>query len=98
MIRHNIEPFFWSSSLNWIPSRFQADIQPQIGDSKEKKACPACFITLILGITLTLTFLKSTSDTKAIAGYTSESSLASSEKLGGPCSSISLVVTIINCY
>jgi hypothetical protein len=36
IIRYNIEPFFWSSSLNWIPSRFQADIQPQIGDSKQK--------------------------------------------------------------
>ena len=31
-LRYNIEPFFWSSSLNWIPSRFQEEIQPEIGD------------------------------------------------------------------
>lgn len=43
--RYNIEPFFFSSSLNWIPSRFQEDIQPKKGDH----------------ITVTLTFLKSLS-------------------------------------
>jgi len=32
--RYNIEPFFWSSSLSWIPSRFQEEIQPGIGDRK----------------------------------------------------------------
>ena len=32
--RYNIEPFFWSSSLNWIPSHFQEEIQPDIGDRK----------------------------------------------------------------
>lgn len=32
--RYNIEPFFFSSSLNWIPSRFQEDIQPKKGDRK----------------------------------------------------------------
>jgi len=32
--KYNIEPFFWSSSLNWIPSRFQEEIQPGIGDRK----------------------------------------------------------------
>jgi hypothetical protein len=26
--RYNIEPFFLSSSLNWIPSRYQEDLQP----------------------------------------------------------------------
>ncbi|KAF5350703.1 hypothetical protein D9756_008753 [Leucocoprinus leucothites] len=43
--RFNIEPFFFSSSLNWIPSRFQADLRPGKGDS----------------ITVTLTFLRSVS-------------------------------------
>ncbi|KAF8963414.1 hypothetical protein BDZ97DRAFT_1919846 [Flammula alnicola] len=42
-VKYNIEPFFWSSSLNWIPSRFQGEIQPGIGDH----------------ITITLTFLRS---------------------------------------
>ncbi|KAF8892905.1 hypothetical protein BD779DRAFT_1467977 [Infundibulicybe gibba] len=30
--RYNIEPFFFSSSLNWIPSRYQEDVQAGIGD------------------------------------------------------------------
>ncbi|KAF7422453.1 hypothetical protein PC9H_010609 [Pleurotus ostreatus] len=30
--RYNIEPFFFSSSLNWIPSRYQEDIRPKEGD------------------------------------------------------------------
>ena len=30
--RYNIEPFFFSSSLNWIPSRFQEEIQHRQGD------------------------------------------------------------------
>ncbi|PBK90757.1 hypothetical protein ARMGADRAFT_1082496 [Armillaria gallica] len=39
---YNIEPFFFSSSLSWIPSRFQEEVQPGRGDH----------------ITITLTFLK----------------------------------------
>ncbi|KAG2140527.1 uncharacterized protein EDB93DRAFT_1252817 [Suillus bovinus] len=30
--RFNIEPFFFSSSLNWIPSHYQEDIRPGKGD------------------------------------------------------------------
>ncbi|TEB25452.1 hypothetical protein FA13DRAFT_1756550 [Coprinellus micaceus] len=41
--RFNIEPFYFSSSLNWIPSRFQEEIQEDVGDH----------------ITVTLTFIKS---------------------------------------
>ncbi|EDR10250.1 uncharacterized protein LACBIDRAFT_325159 [Laccaria bicolor S238N-H82] len=41
--RYNIEPFFFSSSLNWIPSRFQEEIREGEGDH----------------ITVTLTFLRS---------------------------------------
>ncbi|KAK0190526.1 hypothetical protein F5146DRAFT_557424 [Armillaria mellea] len=39
---YNIEPFFFSSSLSWIPSRFQEEVQPGRGDH----------------ITITLTFVK----------------------------------------
>ncbi|RXW19709.1 hypothetical protein EST38_g6149 [Candolleomyces aberdarensis] len=46
--RFNIEPFFFSSSINWIPSRFQEEIQQDVGDH----------------ITLTLTFIKSMSQNK----------------------------------
>ncbi|KAK7039234.1 hypothetical protein VNI00_010139 [Paramarasmius palmivorus] len=40
--RYNIEPFFFSSSLSWIPSRFQEEVRPGKGDH----------------ITVTLTFLR----------------------------------------
>ncbi|KAI3608815.1 hypothetical protein WG66_003813 [Moniliophthora roreri] len=40
--RYNIEPFFFSSSLCWIPSRFQEEVKPGKGDH----------------ITITLTFLR----------------------------------------
>ncbi|KAF9239348.1 hypothetical protein BU15DRAFT_88111 [Melanogaster broomeanus] len=30
--RYNIEPFFFSSSANWIPSRYQEDPKPREGD------------------------------------------------------------------
>ena len=32
LYRYNIEPFFFSSSLNWIPSRFQSDAREGVGD------------------------------------------------------------------
>jgi hypothetical protein len=32
LYRYNIEPFFFSSSLNWIPSRFQSDVREGTGD------------------------------------------------------------------
>jgi hypothetical protein len=48
--KYNIEPFFWSSSLNWIPSRFQEEINPGVGDH----------------ITVTMTFLKSMTNHDAI--------------------------------
>ncbi|KAK0230350.1 cora-like Mg2+ transporter protein-domain-containing protein [Armillaria fumosa] len=31
---YNIEPFFFSSSLSWIPSRFQEEVQPGRGDHR----------------------------------------------------------------
>ncbi|SJL10696.1 uncharacterized protein ARMOST_14088 [Armillaria ostoyae] len=31
---YNIEPFFFSSSLSWTPSRFQEEVQPGRGDRK----------------------------------------------------------------
>ncbi|TFL03628.1 hypothetical protein BDV98DRAFT_654941 [Pterulicium gracile] len=41
--KYNIEPFFFSSSFKWIPTRYQSAIRPQQGDH----------------ITVTLTFLRS---------------------------------------
>ncbi|KAK0460693.1 uncharacterized protein EV420DRAFT_1533668 [Desarmillaria tabescens] len=66
--KYNIEPFFFSSSLSWIPSRFQEDVQPGRGDH----------------ITITLTFLKTMdavvvsdhSSTFSKASTTSEDTLA----------------------
>ncbi|KAF5325041.1 hypothetical protein D9619_009599 [Psilocybe cf. subviscida] len=48
--KFNLEPFFWSSSLSWTPSRYQEEIQSGIGDH----------------ITITLTFLRSMSNHDAI--------------------------------
>jgi hypothetical protein len=48
---------------------------------------------MLLGITITLTFLKSSSDVTLIGGYTSESSFALSEKLG-MSQSLSVIVMI----
>ncbi|KAF8809597.1 hypothetical protein BYT27DRAFT_7187347 [Phlegmacium glaucopus] len=45
--KYKIEPFFFSSSLNWIPSRFQEEVRPGLGDH----------------ITITLTFLRSVGNT-----------------------------------
>ncbi|KAF8989817.1 hypothetical protein BDQ17DRAFT_1333836 [Cyathus striatus] len=42
----NIDPSFFSASLNWLPSRFQGEIQPHIGDH----------------ITVTLPFIRPISD------------------------------------
>ncbi|KAF8344921.1 hypothetical protein F5887DRAFT_1282922 [Amanita rubescens] len=41
--KYNIEPFFFSSSLNWIPSHFQEDLRHGVGDH----------------ITITLPFIRS---------------------------------------
>ena len=32
LCRYKIEPFFFSSSLNWIPSRYQEDLRPHQSD------------------------------------------------------------------
>ncbi|KAJ6511364.1 hypothetical protein C8R47DRAFT_963701 [Mycena vitilis] len=40
--KYNIEPFFFSSSLGWIPSRYEEEVRPKQGDH----------------ITITLTFLR----------------------------------------
>ncbi|KAJ3534834.1 hypothetical protein NMY22_g6750 [Coprinellus aureogranulatus] len=41
-MRYNIEPFFFSSTIGWIPSRFQSNVTPNVGDH----------------ITITLTFAR----------------------------------------
>ncbi len=59
---YNIEPFFFSSSLSWIPSRFQEDVQPGRGD--RELISSLCRSTLAqplrTDVTITLTFLKTT--------------------------------------
>ncbi|KAJ7326376.1 hypothetical protein DFH08DRAFT_338374 [Mycena albidolilacea] len=59
--RYNIEPFFFSSSLGWIPSRYQEDPQPGQGDH----------------ITITLTFLRPLNRPKALSLHTYPSSASS---------------------
>ena len=69
-LRYNIEPFFWSSSLNWIPSRFQADSKEKFGDSESNIRCwmigSFFFKVLALAITISLTFLHSMSNDDAV--------------------------------
>lgn len=64
--RYNIEPFFFSSSLNWIPSRFQEEICEGKGDH----------------ITVTLTFLRSIAAGSAVSldAYASSETLAMRER------------------
>jgi len=59
MSSYTIEPFFFSSSLNWIPSRYQEDVRAEKGD--RTLFCVACALPTIHGlsdITITLTFLR----------------------------------------
>ncbi|KDQ53421.1 hypothetical protein JAAARDRAFT_161934 [Jaapia argillacea MUCL 33604] len=44
--KYNVEPFFFTSSLNWIPSRYEEEVVPGKGDH----------------ITITLTFIRSIQD------------------------------------
>jgi hypothetical protein len=58
---YNIEPFFFSSSLNWIPSRYQENVIPKKGDrafSNLLSSAYEVFLLSSLDITLTLTFLR----------------------------------------
>ncbi|XP_006455268.1 hypothetical protein AGABI2DRAFT_180409 [Agaricus bisporus var. bisporus H97] len=76
--RYNIEPFFFSSSLNWIPSRFQADLQPGVGDS----------------ITFTLVFLRSVPSKKMPVTPLNAVSDSLNNKLNGSPDSSSPTTTI----
>ncbi|KAJ6591097.1 hypothetical protein DFH09DRAFT_1138560 [Mycena vulgaris] len=60
--RYNIEPFFFSSSLGWIPSRYQEEVRPNHGDH----------------ITITLTFLRTMDHPEASSLHTFPSGSASS--------------------
>ncbi|TFK31449.1 hypothetical protein BDQ12DRAFT_694125 [Crucibulum laeve] len=64
--KYNIEPFFFSSSLGWIPSRFQEEIRPKIGDH----------------ITVTLPFIKSMSNYDAMRLSATSPYNASTESIG----------------
>ncbi|KAK0484497.1 hypothetical protein IW261DRAFT_1456929 [Armillaria novae-zelandiae] len=83
--KYNIEPFFFSSSLSWIPSRFQEEVRPGKGDRKFGSMwLPVLAQRLWADITITLTFLKTmeaviASDHSSIQSTTS--STASEETL-----------------
>lgn len=59
---YNIEPFFFSSSLGWIPSRYEEEVRPNQGDH----------------ITITLTFLRTMDHPDASSLHTFPSGSASS--------------------
>ena len=61
-IRYNIEPFFFSSSLNWIPSRFQEDVRPKEGDRKLSTQVQDLGLKPSIDVTITLTFLSAMDD------------------------------------
>ncbi|KAF8639226.1 hypothetical protein AX17_001711 [Amanita inopinata Kibby_2008] len=65
--KYNIEPFFFSSSLNWIPSNFQEDPRSGVGDH----------------ITITLPFIQSLPETSlphgSVSTHTFSNTLYSSE-------------------
>jgi hypothetical protein len=64
-LRYNIDPFFWSSTFNWIPSQFQDGVKPGIGDCESGlplRAASLVFDLLVfiyVGITITLPFPRS---------------------------------------
>ncbi|KAJ7704297.1 hypothetical protein B0H17DRAFT_1039206 [Mycena rosella] len=60
--RYNIEPFFFSSALGWIPSRYEEEVRPNQGDH----------------ITITLTFLRTMDHPEASSMHTFPSGSASS--------------------
>ncbi|KAJ7481617.1 hypothetical protein FB451DRAFT_1236610 [Mycena latifolia] len=60
--RYNIEPFFFSSSLGWIPSRYEEEVRPSQGDH----------------ITITLTFLRTMDHPEASSMNTFPTGSASS--------------------
>ncbi|KAJ7130139.1 hypothetical protein C8R44DRAFT_61600 [Mycena epipterygia] len=59
--KYNIEPFFFSSALGWIPSRYEEEVRPKQGDH----------------ITITLTFLRPMDHPKASSLHTFPSDSAS---------------------
>ncbi|THU97656.1 hypothetical protein K435DRAFT_662456 [Dendrothele bispora CBS 962.96] len=63
--KYNIEPFFFSSSLKWIPSRFQENPQPREGDH----------------ITVTLTFLRKVDPESIESSQSSRKSISSLDEL-----------------
>lgn len=70
--RYNIEPFFFSSSLSWIPSRFQEEVRPGLGDRMFSLRSAAALFSFSsrLDITITLTFLRAQDDINVPAKLT----------------------------
>ncbi|KAJ7747969.1 hypothetical protein DFH07DRAFT_830716 [Mycena maculata] len=66
--KYNVEPFFFSSSLGWIPSRYQEEIRPKQGDH----------------ITITLTFLRPMDHPEASSMHTFPRSDSASDTMMSP--------------
>ena len=67
--RYNIEPFYFSSSLGWIPSRYQSNTVSGVGDRSCLNLLSALTTDLIwrwLDITITLTFARTMRNTATI--------------------------------
>lgn len=56
--RYRIEPFFFSSSMNWIPSRYQEEVKKGEGDRKHLGLMLARLILHLLDITIVLPFIR----------------------------------------
>ena len=57
--RYNVEPFFWSSSLGWIPSRYQESVVPGVGDRQYRVClCPKAPLISYTDITIVLKFMR----------------------------------------
>lgn len=62
---HSIEPFFFSSAVNWIPSRYQEAAQPGIGDRGSFNRPPSCPPHIFSSdITVVLPFVRAVQEAK----------------------------------
>ncbi|KAH7915509.1 hypothetical protein BJ138DRAFT_1132565 [Hygrophoropsis aurantiaca] len=65
--QYNIEPFFFSSSVNWIPSQYQEDVRAGEGDQRPD-------------ITITLPFMRTIRDPHGLRSLTNNSGYPSSSQ------------------
>jgi hypothetical protein len=79
--RYNVEPFFFTSSINWIPSRYQEAPNHGEGDRMSKPSQLGCMLMCKTDITITLPFVrtlyKAPTSTLPLAPTSERSSLSS---------------------